>query len=79
MFKKREMLKMLEKDSIQKVVPKQGRFLSNIFLVVKKDGGNFPVINLKNLNKFIPYENFKMEVLCCLKFLLEQRTISYAR
>ena len=54
MFKKREMLKMLEKDSIQKVVPKQGRFLSNIFLVVKNDGGNFPVINLKNLNKFIP-------------------------
>ena len=69
---KREMLKMLEKDSIQKVVPKQGRFLSNIFLVVKKDGGNFTVINLKNLYKFIPYENFKMEVLCCLKFLLQQ-------
>ena len=79
MFKKREMLKLLEKDSIQKVVPKQRRFLSNIFLIVKKDGGNFPMINLKNLNKFIPYKNFKMEVLCCLKFFLEQDDFLYAR
>ena len=30
------------------------------------------MINLKNLNKFIPYEHFKMEGLHCLKFLLEQ-------
>ena len=29
-------------------------------------------MNLKNLNKFIPYEHFKMESLHCLKFLLEQ-------
>ena len=71
MFRKREMLKLLERDSIQKV-PKQRRFLSNIFLIGKKDGGNFPMINLKNLNKFIPHKNFKMEVLCCLKFFLEQ-------
>ena len=28
--------------------------------------------NFKNLNKFIPYEHFKMEGLHCLRFLLEQ-------
>ena len=67
-----EVLDMLEKGAIQKVVPTQGQFLSNLFLVEKKDGGNCPVINLKNLNKFIPYEHFKMEGLHCLKFLLEQ-------
>ena len=58
--------------AIQKVVPTQGQFLSNLFLVEKKDGGKHPVINLKNLNKFIPYEHFKMEGLHCLKLLLEQ-------
>ena len=67
---------MLEKGAIQKVVPTQGQFLSNLFLVEKKDGGNRPVINLKNLNKFIPYEHFKMEGLHCLKFLLEQDDLS---
>ena len=67
-----EVLEMLEKGTIKKVVPKQGQFLSNLFLVEKKDGGNHPVINFKNLNKFIPYEHFKMAGLHCLKFLLKQ-------
>jgi hypothetical protein len=31
------------------------------FLVPKKDGGQTPVINLKNLNVFLRYEYFKME------------------
>ena len=67
-----EVLEMFEKRVIQKVVPKQGQFMSNLFLVVKKDGGNRPVINLKNFNKFIPYEHFKMEGLHCLKFPFDQ-------
>ena len=67
-----EVLEMLEKGAIQKVVPKQGQFVSNLFLVVKKDGGNRPVLNLKNFNKFIPYEHFKMEGLHCLKFPFDQ-------
>ena len=72
-----EVLEMLEKGVIQKVVPTQGQFLSNLFLVEKKDGGNRPLINLKNLNKFIPYEHFKMEGLHCPKFLLEQDDLPY--
>ena len=65
-----EILEMLEKRAIQKLVRTQGQFLSNLFRVEKNDGGNLPVINLKNLNKFIPYKHFKMEILHCLKFLL---------
>ena len=54
-----EVLEMLEKGAIQKVTraifepPKQGQFLSHLILVEEKDGGNRPVINLKNLSKFI--------------------------
>ena len=70
-----EFLEMLEKGATQKVVPTQGRFLSNLFLVEKEDGGNRSVINLKNLNKLIPYEHFKMDGLYCLKFLLEQNDL----
>ena len=69
-----EVLDMLEKGAIQKVVPTQGQFLSNLFLV-KNDGGSHPVINFKNLNKFIPYEHIKMEGLHCLKILLEQNNL----
>ena len=65
-------LKMLEKGVIQKVVLTQGQLLSNLFLVEKKDRGNRPAIKLKNLNKFILYEHFKMEGLHCLKMFLEQ-------
>ena len=64
-----EVFEMLEKGVIQKVVPNQGKFLSNLFLVGRRDGGNHPAINLKNLNKFNPYEHFEME---CLRFLLDQ-------
>ena len=66
-----EVLKMLEKGVIQKVVLTLGQFLSNLFLVEKKNGGNGPAINLKNLNKFILQEHFKMESLHCLKLFLE--------
>ena len=67
-----EVLEMLEKGAIKKKAPTQGQFLSNLFFLEKRDEGNCPVINLKNLNKLIPYKHFKMEGLHCLKFLLEQ-------
>ena len=50
---------MLEKGAIQKVVPTQGQFLSNLSLVVKKDGGNRPV------KKFYKNStNVKNDLLC---------------
>ena len=47
------------------------QFLSNLFLADKSDRGKRPVINLKNLNSFIPYQHFKMEGLHLMKDLLQ--------
>ena len=41
--------------------PLEGEFITNLFLVEKKDEGNQPLINLKHLNQFIPYQHFKMD------------------
>lgn len=40
-----------------------GQFISNIFIVEKKNGKYRPVINLKKINEFIQYHHFKMETL----------------
>ena len=65
-------MQILDKRAI-KIVEHQypDQFLSNILLLRKKDGGNRLCINLKALNKFIPYKHFKMEGLHCLKYVLE--------
>ncbi len=44
-----------------------------LVLVGKKDGGNRPVINLKQLNAFVPYQSFKMEGLHLLKEMLQEK------
>ena len=45
----------------------EGEFISNLFLVEKKDGGKRPVINLKHLSQFISYQHFQMEGLHVFK------------
>ena len=67
-----EIEKMLEKQAIKSVQPSKDQFLSTLFLVTKKDGGYRPVVNLKNLNWYIPYEHFKMEGLFLLKEILQK-------
>jgi len=52
---------MLEKGAVSVVHPHNREFVSQIFLVPKKDGGHRSVVNLKALNKFIVEEHFKME------------------
>jgi hypothetical protein len=41
-------------------LPEQG-FISSMFVVPKKDGGNRPAVNLKPLNQYLVYEHLKME------------------
>ena len=55
----KEVKEMLKKGAIRQASAVNGEFLSNLFLV-KKNGWERPVINLKHLNAFIPYNQFEM-------------------
>ena len=48
-------------------------YLSSLFLVPKKGGVQRPVVNLKPLNQFLPYEHFKMEGIHMVKYLSKKR------
>ena len=62
----------LKKGAIHHGQTTQVEFLSNIFLVSKKDGGNRLVVNMKYLNTFISYQNFKMEGVHLIKDLFQK-------
>ena len=63
-----EIQEMLKKGAIKFVQPiTKNQFLSSIFIVQKKESGYRLVINLKKLNKYIPYIHFKVEGLFVLK------------
>ena len=68
----REVNEMLKNGVIRQTSTVKGEFLSNLLLVKKKDEGQRPVINLKHLNAFIPYNHFKMEGLHNLRYLLQE-------
>ena len=68
----KEIDNLLQKGAIVQVVPEQGQFLSNLFLVQKKNGDWRPVINLRKLNKFIKYFHFKMETIETVKKMLNK-------
>ena len=63
---------MLKKGAIRKVQPSKGEYVTNLFLVKKKDGGQRTVINLKQLNAYIPYCHFKVQGLENLKYMLQK-------
>ena len=67
-----EISDMLKKGAIRECQPHRNQFVGTLFLVGKKDGDNCPVINLKKLNKLIPYQHFKMEGLHYLRYMLQQ-------
>lgn len=54
---------MMRKGKISRIDHTQGEFLSSLFLAEKIDGGQVPVINLKTLNFFVPYERLKTDSL----------------
>lgn len=68
--------KMLGEGTIRSVPPIKDQFVSNVFLVDKKDRGRHPVLNLENSNTFVPYHHFKMEDLHSLKYLLKEEGFS---
>ena len=58
-----EVKELLEKGAIRLSSTEKDQFISNIFLVKKKNGKYRPVINLKKLNDFVEYNHFKQETL----------------
>lgn len=56
-----EICKLEAKSAIKPADPRPDQFISQIFLVPKKDGSQRPVINLKPLNFWITKQKFKME------------------
>ena len=63
---------MLKMGGISLVQNQEKSFWSNPFLVERKDGGQRPAINLKQLNKHIPFQLIKIKGLHYLKFMLQQ-------
>ena len=66
------MSKLLAKGAIKKVFTVDGQFISNLFLVPKKDGTLRPVINLKKLNLDVEYQHFKQEHLAFALDLIQK-------
>lgn len=56
-----EITHLLEIGAINKCTYVEGQYVSDIFLVPKKDDGFRFILNLKKLNKFVYSEHFKME------------------
>lgn len=65
-----EICELRAKNAVRVVHPTHGQFISTLFAVPKKDGGNRPVINLKEVNQFLSYRHFKMEGIHSLRDLL---------
>lgn len=66
-----EINQMLEKGAIIKLDPSSSdQFLSSIFTVSKKDGGDRPVVDSKKLNSLIHCPHLKMEGLFLVRELL---------
>ena len=55
--------KLLHKGIIVPTTKVAGDFISGVFTRIKKDNSYRMILNLKRLNKFICYNNFKMESL----------------
>uniref|UniRef100_A0A1X7VHI1 Reverse transcriptase domain-containing protein n=1 Tax=Amphimedon queenslandica TaxID=400682 RepID=A0A1X7VHI1_AMPQE len=69
-----EIQKMLTKGAISEIPLKENPlgFYFSLFLVPKKDEGKRPVINLKDLNAYVPPYHFKMEGLHTLRDILKE-------
>ena len=66
-----EFQSLQRKGALKQVQPEADQFLSNLFLVRKRDGISRPVISLKGLNRFLQYTYFKMENTHLLRDLVQ--------
>ena len=69
----KELGELIQKQAIHPVLEHNYNtgFVSNLFVIPKKGGGQRPVFNLPQLNQFIKYEHFKMEGIHMLRDLLK--------
>ena len=65
-----EVQNLLAKGAIEICSPDPNQFISNVFTILKKDGGRRPVVDMRKLNHFEEYIPFKMEDISQLKDIL---------
>ena len=58
-----EIKKLLQKEVIKPARNEPGQFICTIFLRSKPDGTHRMIVNLKQLNRSVKYEHFKMDTL----------------
>ena len=58
-----EFPKLKSKKVIVNTAKRTGEYISGIFTRIKKDDSHRMILNLKNVNKFICYRHFKMELI----------------
>ena len=68
----KEIVDLLKKGTIEVCSHTPGEFISNIFTVPKKSGGNRHVIDMRALSEFMGYIPFRMEDISLLKSVLKQ-------
>ena len=66
-----EVRNLLQKRAIEECHD-QGGFYSSLFIVPKKDGGWRTIINLKNLNRYLRVQHFKMESIYSVRDVLHR-------
>lgn len=67
-----EINELIRKGAIREINESDDLFISNIFVVPKKNGKLRPVINLRSLNEFVSYEKFKQENLNQILSILQK-------
>ena len=67
----KEIVDLLKKGAIEVCSHTPGEFVSNIFMIPKKSGGNRPVIDMRVLSEFMEYIPFRMEDISLPKSVLK--------
>ena len=73
-----EVQSLLARQAVEVALPCKDQFISRLFLVRKKDGSHWPVINLKPLNGYVQKQHFKMEGSGMVKDLLQSDDWMYS-